>query len=1096
MKNPRLEPIRTWDHVFECIERIVAYPHVNTELIKALTINLRAETGSLPGYQGSGFAERADSIALSKRMREKLETLMMLDLSSDEMYLLIRQLVKSLPFFGASQDEIRAIRGLAEEIEYTFPCPITEDIRGEIHNKLSPRNLDFVRALLSYAEHGNSEPLHKINKYQKVFQYQPAKFAGIMRPLKELERELANIFEPHPGRIEDRVSDIYQLMSNIAQIVSPQVNNYLRYLMGSIEKGNESLIQTNLEILLALLREAGEKAENPNHRVLFETLKVKLEDAGKRRPEDILNLIHKWRRDAVALFFPALIDPLEEFIECLRSKKALKAALLLGDIRMSLRGKIKDPLIQSQTIPVTLEAIWLDLTLERIGYILFGEVNNVILADITSETLPVALDVIHSMVLNVRAKGQGTEELEHYASQLLELKHSSGLNFYTVYSILERIDAEIGVITDKMVEIYHDLTREIFALRQIPNAEEAASAFVDGLFRETTLQHLSELTLKLLSFSRSRIAGFMKRVRHPPIREISLRKVAKIRQDLDALAANTDPSKLAYFFRPGLAEGGASLYPILGEKGAHLTEMARLGVNVPPGFVLTSKLCNTFFHDGRVLRSDTRRLLFDCVAELEEVTGCLLGAPERPLLLAVRAGSCVSMPGMMDTILNIGLNDETVEGFARTSGDPVFAYECYFRLIAKYASSVMGCTSDGESPAERIDGARGTPEEMKRRVKALLEWVRKATASPFPQDPREQLLGALGAIFSSWRSDSATTYRQIFNIPHHFGTAATIQQMVFGNRGQNSCSGVVFSRNPITGEPRIFGEYLPCCQGELLVCGRGNPLPLSAYQDEAGASLSLECRFPAIHDELKAVARRLELHFRDMQDIEFTVDDGVLYLLQTRAAKRTDYAALKTAVDLAREKVIDERTAVARLQEAELKQLFLPVFSPSAPKRLLARGNPASPGVATGKLAFSRADAIKRAHAGEHVILVADRTTPNDIGAISSACGVLTREGGMTSHAAINSRRMAKPCVTGCQALDIDKEAQSLQVDLLELGPGDAISIDGYSGEVFLGEVDIIDPGHPDSAHDTRLTDLERYLNTYLAWQEQFSMTKGSSLEL
>ncbi|GAB4345667.1 MAG: hypothetical protein Kow0099_26180 [Candidatus Abyssubacteria bacterium] len=1087
MRNPRLEPIRTWDQVFECIERIVAYPQVNVELIKALTINLRAETGSLPGYQGSGFAERADSIALSKQMREKLETLMMLDLSSDKIYLLIRQLVKSLPFFGASQDEIRAIRGLAEEIEYAFPCPITEDIRGEIHNKLSPRNLDLVRALLSYAEHADSEPLRKINKYQKVFQYQPAKFSGIVGLLKELERELASVFEPHPGRIEDRISDIYQLMSNIAQIVSPQINTYLRYLMGSIEKANQSLIQTNLEILRSLVRESIEKAENPNYRSLFEKLETKLEGAEKRSPKDILNLIHDWRRDAVALFFPALIDPLEEFIDCLRSKNLLKAVLLLGDIRMSLRSKIKDPFIQSQTIAVTLEAIWLDLTLERIGYILFGEINNITLDEITPDTLPVALDVIHSMVLNVRAKGQGTKELEQLASQLLEVKYSSGLNFYSVYSIVERIDAEIGVITDNMVELYYDLTREIFLLRQIPKAEEAASAFVDGLFRETTLQHLSELTLKLLNFSRSRIADFMKRVRYPPVREISLRKVAKIRQDLEALTGRTDNAKLAYFFKPGAAEGGAAFYPILGEKGAHLTEMASLGMNVPPGFVLTSRVCNMFFHDGQVLRSDTQRLLFDCVSELEKVTGYVFGSPERPLLVAVRAGSCVSMPGMMDTILNIGLNDETVEGLSRLSGDPAFAYECYFRLIAKYASSVMGFAGNDDSLAGRIASIGRKPEEMKQNVKALLEQVRSATGSLFPQDPREQLLGAVRAIFSSWRSDSATTYRQIFNIPHHFGTAAAIQQMVFGNRSHNSCSGVVFSRNPITGEPRIFGEYLPCCQGELLVCGRGVPLPISTYQDESNASLSLECRFPKIHEELETAARKLELHFRDMQDIEFTVDSGVLYFLQTRAAKRTDYAALKTAVDLVGEGVIDERTAIARLEDAELKHLFLPVFSPSAPKRLLARGNPASPGVACGRLAFNRLDAIRRAHAGELVILVSERTTPNDIGAISASCGVLTREGGMTSHAAINSRRMAKPCVTGCQALNIDKEAQVLQVDLLELGPGDMLSIDGYSGEVFLGQIDIIDPGHPDSAHDKRLSELERYLNTYLDWQKQFS---------
>jgi pyruvate,orthophosphate dikinase len=509
---------------------------------------------------------------------------------------------------------------------------------------------------------------------------------------------------------------------------------------------------------------------------------------------------------------------------------------------------------------------------------------------------------------------------------------------------------------------------------------------------------------------------------------------------------------------------------------------------VPPGFVLTSRLCNTFFYDGRVLREGTQELLFRCLSELEEITGCIFGASERPLLLAVRAGSCVSMPGMMDTILNIGLNHETVEGLSRISGDAFFAYECYLRLISKYASSVMGYAGDGDSSNVPGDKPASTAE-MKQRVKALLESVRKAIGAPFPQDPREQLCGALGAIFSSWRSESATTYRQIFNIPHHLGTAATIQQMVFGNRGPRSCSGVVFSRNPITGERRIFGEYLPCCQGEQLVCGRGKPLPLSLYQDESNSKLSLESLNPNIYKEIESEAQKLELHFRDMQDIEFTIEDGNLYLLQTRPAKRTDYAALKTAVDLVSEAVIDERTAVARLEEAELWQLFLPVFNPSAPKQLIAKGNPASPGVATGKLAFNRRDAIRRAHAGESIILVADRTTPNDIGAISAACGVLTREGGTTSHAAINSRRMAKPCVTGCETLVINKEAEILRVDSLQFGPNDVISIDGYSGEVFLGAVEIIEPGVPESASDARHTELERYVNTYLAWQKEFVAT-------
>ncbi len=662
MKTSKYEPIRSWDGVFECIDQIVADPRGNMELIKALNINLRVETGSLPGYQGSGFAEKADSIALSNQMREKLEQLMSIDLSQNDMYLLVRQLVKSLPFFGASQDEIRALRGLAEEIEYTFPCPITEDIRGEIHSKLSPRNLDLVRALLSYGEKGDPELLRKINKYQKVFQYGSDKFQSLLSLLKELERQLANVFEPHPGKIEDRIENIYQVLSNISQIVSPRINSQLRYLLGSIENRNASLIQTNIEILRNLLDGVINSPENANDRHLFEDLKEKLAGAEGREPEGILVLIKQWRRDAVSLFFPGLIDSLERLIGYLRERDALNATLMLGDIRMSLRQKIVNPLVKPQTNAVTLEAIWLDLTLERIGYILFGEVSNVIFSDISIETLATAIDVVRSMIMSVRAKGQGTWQLDESDAELAAIKQSGDLNFYTIYSVVERINAEIGAITDKTVETYYDVTKRIFALRQVPKAEEAASAFVDGLFRSTTLQHLSELTLKLLNFSRKRMTELMKRVRHPSIREISYAKVTRIKRDMDGLASRAEPSKLAYHFERGAAEGRMAYYPILGEKGAYLAEMARLGVNVPPGFTLTSKVCTMFFSDGRVLCDRTQEALLRCLERLEEITGCGLGSPDRPLLLAVRAGSCVSMPGMMDTILNVGLQSRNGRG--------------------------------------------------------------------------------------------------------------------------------------------------------------------------------------------------------------------------------------------------------------------------------------------------------------------------------------------------------------------------------------------------------------------------------------------------
>ena len=309
--------------------------------------------------------------------------------------------------------------------------------------------------------------------------------------------------------------------------------------------------------------------------------------------------------------------------------------------------------------------------------------------------------------------------------------------------------------------------------------------------------------------------------------------------------------------------------------------------------------------------------------------------------------------------------------------------------------------------------------------------------------------------------------------------------MVFGNLGEKSCSGVAFSRNPLTGERRLFGEYLPCSQGEVLACGQGKPLPLSAGEWDRFSRLSLETRYPELYWELEGVARKIELRLGDMQDIEFTVENGTLYVLQARPAKRTSHAALKVAIDLVREGIIDRQTAVERVDEVGLKELLLPVFSPSAPKRLVAKGNPASPGVASGRLAFERRDAIRRAEAGEDIILVADRTTPNDIGSIAVSRGVLTREGGITSHAAINSRRMAKPCVTGCEPLRIDKEAETLRVDSFELGPGDTLSIDGYTGDVFLGPLEIVEPERPQAASDKDPPDFDGYLNTYREWRKK-----------
>ena len=381
-----------------------------------------------------------------------------------------------------------------------------------------------MRALLRYVEGNDSEWLKKINKYQKVYQYDPGKFRGLLSPLKELERQLANVFEPHPGRIADRIEDIYQFLNNISQIVSPRINSQLRYLLSGIENQNPLLIQTNIEILINLLQGASQTAERLGSRLLFENLKEKITHAAGGSPDEIIVLINEWRQHAVSLFFPGFIDSLERLIAFLRGEDALNATLMLGDLRMWLRQKIINPLQQSRTNAVILEAIWLDLTLERIGYTLFGEVSNVLLADISIETLSYRHRCHPFNDPEREGKRSGNLAAGRMRCRTGTIKQSGDLNFYTLYSVAERINAEIGAIIDKTVETYYDLTKRIFSLRQVPNAEEAASAFVDGLFRSTTLQHLSELTLKLLNFSRKRMTELMKRVRHPSIREISYAK--------------------------------------------------------------------------------------------------------------------------------------------------------------------------------------------------------------------------------------------------------------------------------------------------------------------------------------------------------------------------------------------------------------------------------------------------------------------------------------------------------------------------------------------------------------------------------------------
>ncbi|MGI8550096.1 MAG: pyruvate, phosphate dikinase, partial [Dehalococcoidia bacterium] len=502
-------------------------------------------------------------------------------------------------------------------------------------------------------------------------------------------------------------------------------------------------------------------------------------------------------------------------------------------------------------------------------------------------------------------------------------------------------------------------------------------------------------------------------------------------------------------------EGDASMRDLLGGKGANLCEMARIGLPVPAGFVITTEACRQYYAVGRRLPDglwpDTRTQM----AWLEERTGKHFGGDENPLLVSVRSGSKFSMPGMMDTVLNLGLNDITAAALARMTGNERFALDAFRRFIQLYSKVVLrlkGAAFEsilGE--VKRTEGARNdsglSPAALRRLIAEYRDLVRRETGANFPTDPWEQLQAAIGAVFASWSNRRAVEYRSHEGIPDDLGTAVSIVSMVFGNLGDDSGTGVIFSRNPATGEPRLYGEYLPNAQGEDVVAGIRTPLKISQLQQQS----------PAIYDQLDGYARLLERHYRDAQDIEFTVERETLYILQTRNAKRTAPAAVRIAVDLEEAGLIDRETALRRVRPQDVAQLLVPVFDDAAlaaarhDGRLLARGLGAAPGGATGLAAFDANRAVELAETGKDVILIRPETDPDDVHGILRAVGVLTARGGITSHAAVVTRGLGKPCIVGCEALQVEPEARRMTVRDATVCEGDLISIDGATGEVFLG---------------------------------------------
>jgi pyruvate,orthophosphate dikinase len=527
-------------------------------------------------------------------------------------------------------------------------------------------------------------------------------------------------------------------------------------------------------------------------------------------------------------------------------------------------------------------------------------------------------------------------------------------------------------------------------------------------------------------------------------------------------------AKWVYAFGSGRADGRGDMKNLLGGKGAGLAEMSELGLPVPPGFTITTEVCTHFYANGKKYPAALEAQVQAALAAVEKSLGAKFGDPANPLLVSVRSGARVSMPGMMDTVLNLGLNDATVEGLARQSGDRRFAFDSYRRFIQMYGNVVLNVDHHlfeeildlhKEDRGLTLDTELGA-EDWQQVVEGYKQRVVEELGKPFPQDPQDQLWGAIGAVFSSWMNQRAITYRRLHAIPEDWGTAVNVQAMVFGNMGQDCATGVAFTRNPSTGANEFYGEYLINAQGEDVVAGIRTPQQITLAGKLANKSdlPAMEESMPQVFKQLLVVRQKLERHFRDMQDIEFTVQQGKLYMLQTRSGKRTATAALRVAVDMVKEKLIDRKEAIRRVDPASLEQLLHPMLDPKAPRTVLARGLPASPGAAAGHIAFFADEAEDRAAKGEKVILVRAETSPEDIHGMHAAQGILTTRGGMTSHAAVVARGMGRPCVTGAGELRIDTTARTFGVGGKVLRDGDVITIDGGTGEVMAGEVPTVEP--------------------------------------
>jgi pyruvate,orthophosphate dikinase len=531
--------------------------------------------------------------------------------------------------------------------------------------------------------------------------------------------------------------------------------------------------------------------------------------------------------------------------------------------------------------------------------------------------------------------------------------------------------------------------------------------------------------------------------------------------------------KYVFFFGEGKADGNAGMKDLLGGKGANLAEMTNLGIPVPSGFTISTVVCGYYEKHAGGYPPELEKEEAAAMVKVEQVMGSRFGDPENPLLLSVRSGAARSMPGMMDTILNLGLNDKTVQGLTKRTGDERFAYDCFRRFVAMYGDVVLGLKPQGKDEQDPFEvileakkEAKGihfdhelSAQDLKELVREYKAAIKKKLNVDFPEDPKAQLWGAIGAVFNSWNNPRAIAYRELNNIPADMGTAVNVQAMVFGNMGKTSGTGVAFTRDPASGADVFFGEYLMNAQGEDVVAGIRTPQPINKRQKGGKDVPSLEEEMPPVYQQLDEIRAKLDRHYRDMQDIEFTIQQGKLWMLQTRSGKRTGLAALRIAVDMVRQGLITKEQALLRVEPDQLNQVLRPIFDPQEKRKaidkgkLIARGLNAGPGAASGKVVFNAPDAEEWAGRGEEVLLVRIETSPEDIRGMNAAQGILTARGGMTSHAALVARQMGKVCVAGCGALNIDYKKRQIQVDSHTIKEGDYLSIDGTTGEVILGKI-------------------------------------------